>query len=140
METKIAVRGIIVAEGKVLLVKHRGREYYALPGGKLDDNESMRAALVRELEEELGVTAQIGELRFINEFFYEGGSYSLEFFYEVTNGTDFLHMKEGTHTEIELEEIVWKDEISEGDVKPDFLRLQWNDIIAGTLTGIMSYE
>ena len=140
METKIAVRGLIVADGKLLLVKHKGRPYYALPGGKLDDNESMKAALVRELEEELGVTAKVGELRFINEFFYEGGSYSLEFFYEVSNGNDFLAELGGSHTEVELEEIVWKESIAEGELLPDFLRAHCSEIISGSLKSISAYE
>jgi 8-oxo-dGTP pyrophosphatase MutT (NUDIX family) len=54
------VVGLLRREGEVLLC-HRlpGRTYYPnvwdLPGGHVDTDESLRDALVRELEEELGI-------------------------------------------------------------------------------------
>jgi 8-oxo-dGTP pyrophosphatase MutT (NUDIX family) len=57
MEDVLAVvAAAILAEGRLLLVsKLAAPDVYYLPGGKLEEGEEARAALVRELAEELGV-------------------------------------------------------------------------------------
>jgi 8-oxo-dGTP diphosphatase len=60
----VAAVALIDADGRVLLARRpEGRELAGLwefPGGKLKDNETPEAALVRELEEELGITVDPG--------------------------------------------------------------------------------
>jgi len=41
-------------EGKVLLVKPTYKDYWSIPGGSVDENESPRAAAIRETKEEIG--------------------------------------------------------------------------------------
>jgi len=58
------VGAILRKEGQVLLGRRRhDRASYPgvwdLPGGHLEAGESLQAALVRELEEELGITAEV---------------------------------------------------------------------------------
>ncbi len=61
----IAVGAALVRNGRVLMV-HRSpaRRWYPdvwdLPGGHVEPGENQRAALVRELREELGVDAEVG--------------------------------------------------------------------------------
>lgn len=119
---KLAARAIILSQEKILLVQHKGSSFWSLPGGKLDDNEGMKQALKRELFEELGINAEIGKLRFINEFFYTGGSYSLEFFFEITNREDFEKELEGSHKELELEAVEWFDLKNLPEIMPKFLK------------------
>ncbi|MDH2444224.1 NUDIX domain-containing protein [Amnibacterium sp. CER49] len=50
------------ADGRLLLVRKRGTERFMQPGGKPEAGETPRAALVRELEEELGLVVAEGAL------------------------------------------------------------------------------
>ena len=50
-----SVRGIIVKNGKVVMVHSRKYDYYKFPGGGIEDNESKEDALIREVLEETGL-------------------------------------------------------------------------------------
>lgn len=51
----IAVKAVIVKDDKALVLKEASRfSGFDLPGGKIDENESIEEALKRELYEELG--------------------------------------------------------------------------------------
>lgn len=50
----VGVKGIIVREDKILLLKKSGdRVFWDAPGGKIDGRETIEQALLRELREEL---------------------------------------------------------------------------------------
>lgn len=59
MKKRAAV--FVVKEGHILLMfrRKKGREYYAIPGGTLEENETPYDAAVRELKEETTLTADI---------------------------------------------------------------------------------
>jgi 8-oxo-dGTP diphosphatase len=63
---KVVVAGLIVAGDRVLLTHRRPDQpmggYWEFPGGKLESGESPASALARELDEELGVEAEIGPI------------------------------------------------------------------------------
>ena len=58
-----AARALIVdGAGRVLLARHverSGRAVWAMPGGRLEEGEAFEAALVREINEELGLPARV---------------------------------------------------------------------------------
>ena len=57
-----AAGGVVVREGRVLVV-HRARyDDWSLPKGKLRLGESWEAAALREVEEETGLRCELGEL------------------------------------------------------------------------------
>ena len=66
MGTVIVAAGILIEHGKVLLSRRKQGTHLAglweFPGGKVEAGEDPRAALRRELEEELGITTRIGEI------------------------------------------------------------------------------
>lgn len=74
-ETKrynLRVYGIIMnAKGDVLVADERrnGVSFTKFPGGGLEWGEGLAACLKRELHEELGIEAEIGELFYVNDFF-----------------------------------------------------------------------
>ena len=57
-----AAGGIVVRDGRVLLVHRPRYDDWSLPKGKLRLGESWEAAAVREVEEETGLRCELGEL------------------------------------------------------------------------------
>jgi 8-oxo-dGTP diphosphatase len=50
----VGVKAIIAQDGKVLLLKDSSRpDFWDVPGGRIDDNETIEQTLLRELHEEL---------------------------------------------------------------------------------------
>lgn len=69
MEKNIAVclRLVITKGDEILLTKVKGGDFYFLPGGGLEFNESIEEAISRELKEELGINLKSTEFIGINE-------------------------------------------------------------------------
>jgi 8-oxo-dGTP diphosphatase len=65
MRSTTVVAAVIEREGKTLVCQRAVGKWHALkwefPGGKVEAGEEPREALARELDEELGVRAAIGE-------------------------------------------------------------------------------
>jgi 8-oxo-dGTP diphosphatase len=82
---KRVVAGLII-ENRQLLVCQRTRHQtmplkWEFPGGKIEEGEQPRDALRRELEEELGIIATIGnEVARIQHEYPNGGMVELRFF------------------------------------------------------------
>jgi ADP-ribose pyrophosphatase YjhB (NUDIX family) len=66
---QLRLAAIIVVREQILLVEHRKRaqRYWVLPGGRLEGNETLKAALKRELREELTLDAEVGRLVIVSE-------------------------------------------------------------------------
>lgn len=61
-------RGVVQdGDGRILLVRHTYIPGWYLPGGGVDKNETLREAMVRELDEEVGVLVR-GEAPLIGVF------------------------------------------------------------------------
>ena len=58
---EVIARGVLTRGDRVLLCRSLLRGYVYLPGGHVEFGEPARAALVREVEEELGVSLKAGE-------------------------------------------------------------------------------
>ncbi|HVF84459.1 MAG TPA: NUDIX domain-containing protein [Abditibacteriaceae bacterium] len=73
---ELIARGVIIENGAVLVNRNTnaktGESYCALPGGHVDEGESCPAAIVRELQEELGAQVEVGDLCFVAESVYAG--------------------------------------------------------------------
>lgn len=66
-----SVRALIVRDGKILLLQRGAQislpDYWCLPGGRIDQNESLEAACIREVQEETGL-----RIRIIRQLFQAG--------------------------------------------------------------------
>ncbi len=59
---EIIVRALIIRERRILVCQTHGRDYFFLPGGHVEFSETLRAALRRELYEEMGAILKGSEL------------------------------------------------------------------------------
>ncbi len=86
---KRVVAALITKNDQILACQRTRHQFMPLkwefPGGKIEEGEQPRAALRRELEEELGIEATIGnEVARIHHVYPSGGAVELRFF-EVHN-------------------------------------------------------
>ena len=82
---KQVVAALIVQDGKMLVCQRTRHQTMPLkwefPGGKIEEGEQPRDALRRELDEELGIEAHIGEeVARIRHEYKGGGSVELRFY------------------------------------------------------------
>ena len=89
MRTVIVVAGVIIEKGKVLLTQRKEGAHLAglweFPGGKVGEGEDPRDALVRELQEEIGVSATVAGILEVTYFRYEEAQKAvLLLFYECS--------------------------------------------------------
>jgi 8-oxo-dGTP diphosphatase len=83
--TKRVVAALIVKAGKILICQRTKHQTMPLkwefPGGKIEEGEQPRDALRRELDEELGIDATVGnEVARIRHEYKSGNSVELRFY------------------------------------------------------------
>lgn len=82
---RIAGRGIVVRDGKILLSHELNTGVYMSPGGGLEEGESLEECCARELMEETGYEVKpLFQFLRINEFSFETEYISNYFICEVT--------------------------------------------------------
>ncbi|MDR0887458.1 MAG: NUDIX hydrolase [Candidatus Nomurabacteria bacterium] len=131
---RLQARGLILNDaGELFLVRGKSAdgsvaEHLALPGGGVDEGESLVEACKRELSEELGVRAEVGRLLFIQQYRnFKHENDACDFMFEITNWRDFLGARPpaGEHGADEIAEFGFFDVtavlVSGGKILPEFL-------------------
>ena len=87
-----SARAVIICDGKVLTMFRRLKnkdgsikEYYVLPGGGIEENETMEQTVVRELKEEMNLDIKI--IEYLGKEFIEGRGENNFFYCEVIGNT-----------------------------------------------------
>lgn len=83
MKTIKVVAAIIIHNGKVFATQRGYGEFkdgWEFPGGKVEERESSKAALVREIKEELDTEIEVGELLDTVEYDYPKFHLSMDCF------------------------------------------------------------
>ncbi|HEY1955267.1 MAG TPA: (deoxy)nucleoside triphosphate pyrophosphohydrolase [Polyangiaceae bacterium] len=82
--TLLVAAAVLIENGRVLLTQRkRGTHLEGLwefPGGKVEDGEDPKDALARELREEIGIDAEVGEIIEVTFHRYEAKSVLLLFY------------------------------------------------------------
>ncbi|MGM0613860.1 MAG: (deoxy)nucleoside triphosphate pyrophosphohydrolase [Bacteroidota bacterium] len=111
--------GIIIREGKILIAQRkRGKNrelLWELPGGKANENETLEECLKRELNEEFGVDAGIGERFMSHHHKYPDMELTLHAFY-VTELKGKLQLNEHKRIAWIKSEDYTKYDITEADL------------------------
>ncbi|MBC8181344.1 NUDIX hydrolase [candidate division KSB1 bacterium] len=90
---KVDVRGVIISDGKILLVQERSDERWCLPGGWADVGESPTEMVVREVWEESGFKVEAKKVIGVYDANRDGRpvefyhAYKIIFLCEITGGT-----------------------------------------------------
>lgn len=64
------VCAIMISAGKILAMHDERSPYYYLPGGRVKMGETAEKAVIREVREELGITAKIVRPLWLNQSFF----------------------------------------------------------------------
>lgn len=148
MNRRIAVRGIILKDNKLLCLRLKPYNdmpnqgtFWCVPGGGLDDDEPLTKGLERELIEELGVKPIIGNLLYVQQYRTDKREY-LEFFFNITNTSDYLgiDLTKTSHGSIEIEELKFVDPKTT-NILPTFLTKEplSEIVLSNTPTQIFNY-
>ncbi len=80
----VVAAGIVTEGGRILIGQRLRSDAYGLrwefPGGKVQEGETLEAALRRELAEELGIDAEVGKEAFRGRYRYPDRDVEIVFF------------------------------------------------------------
>jgi 8-oxo-dGTP pyrophosphatase MutT (NUDIX family) len=61
---------MMISDGRILAMHDERSPYYYLPGGRVEIGETAENAVIREVQEELGVTPKIARPLWLNQAFF----------------------------------------------------------------------
>lgn len=132
MGPRLAVRAVIVVQGKVLLVNaYPGArsDLWCAPGGGVMRGSSLHDNLIREVFEETGMAITVGAPCLINEFHDPTrGFHQVEVFFRCAVQGDMPKAWQDTEGVVNRQCWATADQMADLRVKPDRLRdLPWED-------------
>ena len=136
MKHRISVGALVVKEQRLLPARHyrAGKyDFWAPPGGGVEDDEELTAAAERETFEETAIHVTAHRLAYIDELIDDSGRI-VKFWYAA----DYLSGEINVHANPALDEAIaeagWfaRDSLPSGHVFPALLRdAFWDDLAAG---------
>ncbi len=116
--TILVVAAVVIDRGRVLVTQRPRGSHLAgmweFPGGKVEDGEDPRAALQRELREEIGVDARVGDVLEVTFHRYPQKDILLLFFHT------FLQPSSPPPRTLDVAAVAWRtcDELIDEDFPP----------------------
>lgn len=144
MQRRITTRGLIIRNNQLYAQRLKNRDgtekdFWCIPGGGLEPNESLHDGLRREMIEETGVTPDIGPLVLIQQY-AENDREFIEFFFLVKNVNDFatINLEQTSHGMIEVAEHGFIS-LQEIDLRPAFLMSVDLSTLDGSPVPVINY-
>jgi 8-oxo-dGTP diphosphatase len=85
-KVRVRVCGVLIEDNAILLVKHEGLGskgyFWSPPGGGVEFGESVEQTLIREFQEETGLTVKVGQFLLFHEHI-DSKFHALELFFTV---------------------------------------------------------
>ncbi len=117
---KTVVAALLLQRDRLLICQRPALDAFPgkweFPGGKTEAGENLQSALRRELQEELGIVAEIGEEIWRTEHQYPGHAPVLLYFFAVSQ-------YQGTAENRVFQQICWADR--QQLLRYDFLEADW---------------
>ena len=107
----IAAAVLMDPKGRTLLVRKRGTQAFMQPGGKIEAHEQPINALVRELEEELGLKIDPSSATYLGHFSAPAAN---EPGFEVLAELFLIQTEQTVTPAAEIEEVQWIDPANDG--------------------------
>ena len=110
---RTACRALIIEDDMILTSFESASSHYMLPGGGLEEGETIKECVIREVEEETGYIIEPSECELIIEEYYEDTKYVSYYFLANIIGEGKVHL---TSLEVEVGlKPIWmnKDELTE---------------------------
>ena len=128
----IRVGGIIMRDGKLLMVGNDRSDYLYSVGGRIKFGETAEEAIVREILEETGVKMEIDRLGFVHENYFYGDAptnlgkliYEISFFFYMKVPRDFTPVSESFTEDQSKEYLKWVSLDEDIKMYPTFFRLE----------------
>lgn len=119
--------GVLRAGDMFLMAQEKWTKLWEFPGGGVHMAEKIEDGLIREFEEETGLTVTVGRMiTFLEDFFYskdrDEGWHSLRFVYEVTKKRGRVRA-EGNNDDVSSAAYMSKKELTKENTKPAILSL-----------------
>ena len=131
----IRVGGIIMRDGKLLMVGNERSDYLYSVGGRIKFGETAEEAIVREILEETGVKMEIDRLGFVHENYFYGDApanlgkliYEISFFFYMKVPQDFAPISESFTEDQSKEYLKWVSLDEDIKMYPTFFRTELQD-------------
>lgn len=128
----IRVGGIIMRDGRLLMVGNERSDYLYSVGGRVKFGETAEEAIVREVLEETGVKMEIDRLGFVHENYFYGDApsnlgkliYEISFFFYMKVPRDFEPISESFTEDQSMEHLKWVSLNEDIKMYPTFFRTE----------------
>lgn len=110
-----AVRCYLIKENKVLVTKYKEgnkkQGYYDIPGGKIEEGETLESTAIREMKEETGVEVKKLKHKGKMKIEYPNRIFDFDIFISNESEGEPQEFEENTSEYIEIKELLQKEKI-----------------------------